>query len=185
MGRFLSPRRVCGLAIAALHMLSILAAVVAKDAVRHRCSNTALSFKPPITILFQTFQVLPPSLGGSMLDFLWLRDTLLAKLNRPVRFLENAPPTLFLNDSLVVVQYRPGDPLYFRRAREQGFRNIGVFHMGDEFADLPTDFYRDADYVFRNYYHERFDGDPHVHYLTLGLKSGVGVGNLVGLVPCS
>ena len=45
------------------------------------------------------------SLLSSLAEFLWIRDTLLAKLNRPIRVFDNADSSLILNNSLVVVLF--------------------------------------------------------------------------------
>ncbi len=61
---------------------------------------------------------------------------------------------------------------YVKRFKDAGMK-VGLFHLGDEFYKESTNFYRDLNFVFRQYYkeedHKRYQT---CHYLPLGYKSG-------------
>jgi hypothetical protein len=61
---------------------------------------------------------------------------------------------------------------YVKRFKSAGMR-VGLFHLGDEFYRESTEFYKDLDFVFRQYYkeedHKRY---AHCHYFPIGYKSG-------------
>ncbi len=55
--------------------------------------------------------------------------------------------------------------------KRQGL-SAGVLHLSDEFGSAPLDFYRDAAFVFRNYYRRPAMRKWNARYLCLGYKSG-------------
>lgn len=58
----------------------------------------------------------------------------------------------------------------------QGFKarglKVGLFHLNDEFYKESTDFYKDLDFVFRQYYKPEDHKNLNCHHLALGYKSG-------------
>lgn len=71
--------------------------------------------------------------------------------------------------SLVVVSGNPGD--YFSQMRRKNYR-FGIIHLSDETYSAPTDYYGQADFVLRNYWHKKFANQKGVFHFALGYKSG-------------
>jgi len=116
----------------------------------------------------------------SVLEGYFIKEVLLAEIGRPVRTIvvEQNAPVPFLNDALVV-SFGPNLANYLKQAKANGFRNIGLLHMADEFGDHDRAFYRDADYVLRNYWFEHALVQPHpeslgVMWIPNGYRTGVG-----------
>ena len=61
---------------------------------------------------------------------------------------------------------------YIKRFKQQGVK-VGLFHLGDEYYKESTGFYRDLDFVFRQYHkpedHKKY---KQCYYLPFGYKSG-------------
>jgi Exostosin family len=119
----------------------------------------------------------------STLDFVlegcFIKEVLLGLISRPIRTIvtdaTEAPPLL---DDMLVVSLGPTAADHLRRARDHGCRNIGLFHMGDEFGDQDRSFYRLADYVIRNYWFEEIiskpERSPSVTWVPNGYRNGLG-----------
>ncbi len=60
---------------------------------------------------------------------------------------------------------------YFERLKELGYK-FGIIHLSDETYSDSTGFYKDASFVFRNYWDPRFAQMKNVHCFALGYKSG-------------
>eukprot|EP00668_Euglena_longa_P034668 GGOE01044502.1.p1 GENE.GGOE01044502.1~~GGOE01044502.1.p1 ORF type:complete len:447 (+),score=110.76 GGOE01044502.1:54-1394(+) len=134
------------------------------------------SSKRPLHLVFLTNPV-PFSNGGQISETLWVRDVVLHKLQRPVVI--HYPPEdqkhdFHLSDSLIVTLFLKR-MLWVERARTKGLTNLGIYHMGDEKYDHPTDFIPHFDYVIRNYYNAVLEKQfPNVHWVPQGSKSGLG-----------
>ncbi len=118
------------------------------------------------------------SILDGVLEAQFLRDVVLSKLARPVRWVaieDNAPlPTM--DDVLMCSFGDCGEVL--RGFRAAGRRNIGVLHLGDERSTDDVGFYADADYVLRHYHRANLpDSGGHcrsVTWLPNGWASGMG-----------
>jgi Exostosin family len=133
-----------------------------------------MNSRRPLTLLWQR-----PTLEG-VLEGYFIKEVLLAELGRPIRtvVIEANAPVPFLNDVLVVSF---GDSLagYLKEARSRGFKNIGLLHMADELGDHDRSFYRNADYVLRNYWFKDAlvppsEGSLGVYWIPNGYRTGVG-----------
>lgn len=61
---------------------------------------------------------------------------------------------------------------YIQKFRQQGFK-VGFIHVGDEACIYSIDFYRDVDFVFRNYLRQEAQQlNKNCFYLPLGYKFG-------------
>eukprot|EP00667_Euglena_gracilis_P009859 EG_transcript_10022 len=141
------------------------------------------SSKRPLHLVFLTNPV-PFSNGGQISETLWVRDVVLHKLQRPVVI--HYPPEdqkhdFHLSDSLIVTLFLKR-MLWIERARAKGHTNLGIYHMGDEKYDHPTDFIPHFDYVIRNYFNAALEKQfPNVHWVPQGSKSGLG--NHAAFIP--
>uniref|UniRef100_A0A7S1IGV8 RXYLT1 C-terminal domain-containing protein n=1 Tax=Eutreptiella gymnastica TaxID=73025 RepID=A0A7S1IGV8_9EUGL len=130
----------------------------------------------PLHLVFLTNPI-PFQYGGQISEALWIRDTVLSKLQRPVLthiIPEKEKHDTFFNDSLVVCLFLKRT-MYFERARAAGATNVGLYWMGDEKYEHDRSFIPMADYVFRNYYHSELIAEhPNLHWLPNGMKSGLG-----------
>ena len=65
-----------------------------------------------------------------------------------------------------------GELRRFIEVAKRSGQNIGLFHLGDEYYQESTSFYKDFDFIFRQYYkseaHRKHD---HCYYLPIGYKS--------------
>jgi hypothetical protein len=112
----------------------------------------------------------------TVLESSFIRSVLLSKINRPQRWiaLEESDDLPMLDD-LLVVSF--GDPVsYFKALKDQGFKNIGFFQVGDEHGDKGCASYHYSDYVLRNYH---FPGlmakkPRHISWVPNGWARGVG-----------
>ena len=115
-----------------------------------------------------------------VLEGYFIREILLGALDRPLRVipLEDDQPVPFGHDMLIASLNTEAAPL-LKEARARGFRNIGLFHMGDEEGTQERAFYAHADYVIRNYWCEPAFKPPHdrslgVIWVPNGYRHGVG-----------
>lgn len=79
----------------------------------------------------------------------------------------------FIDNSIIVVvppQEKQMIP-YFKKMHELGYK-FGVILLSDECYTCTTEFYKYAQFVFRNYWHKQFVDDPKVLCFALGYKSG-------------
>jgi hypothetical protein len=61
---------------------------------------------------------------------------------------------------------------YIKLYQSKGLK-VGLFHLGDEFYKESTSFYRDLNFIFREYYREEVHKKyRRCHYLPLGYSSG-------------
>lgn len=72
-------------------------------------------------------------------------------------------------DNAIIVTNRPHE--YFSIFKEKNYK-FGIIHISDEVYSCSTDFYEDALFVFRNYWHKKFAKDTKVSFLALGYKQG-------------
>jgi len=142
--------------------------------------------KRPLNLVFE-FDIRPKDQGGLIYEFDWIRHMILGGVNRPVRTWVSSPSTRAqkMNDSLLVFLFKPkGGSGYFNEMRQEGYTNLGAYHMGNELFDQDTSFYKDLDYVFYNYYDvELLRREPKSTYIPLGLKAGFCQVNPTTLVP--
>jgi len=95
---------------------------------------------------------------NKVMEAYFIKEVLLGGLKRPVRVIvfDKEEERVFADDLLIVVRHsnpQVNDNVgYLAEARRRGCRNLGVFHVGDEKGEVDLSFYRDADYVIRNYY---------------------------------
>jgi hypothetical protein len=116
----------------------------------------------------------------AVLEGYFIKEVLLAGIDRPIRTIvvdANAPMPL-LSDALVV-SLGTEQAGYLREARGRGLTNIGLLHMADERGDHDRSFYRDADYVLRNYWFADALVQPSqrslgVYWIPNGYANGVG-----------
>ena len=127
-----------------------------------------------------------------ILDRFWeasfIREVLLASLQRPMRWIaiEDDAALPLMNDILVCSFADPS--VYLRELRNNGNRNIGVMHLGDEIGEDDRGFYADADYVLRNYYIPDAFRPSETHrrptlWVPNGWATGVGPRSLAKLLP--
>ena len=144
----------------------------------------ALTFQKPLNLIC-TFAAL-----DIILETTFIREELLGGLNRPIRILpfRNASLIPFMNDALFLVLNEDLAEIVHESARRV-CRNIGVYHMGDEFYDTDRSYYPSVDYVLRNYYREDMLELPvgarcqQIVWVPNGYSSGVGPRSLRTLTP--
>jgi hypothetical protein len=127
-----------------------------------------------------------------ILEMTFIREELLGGLERPLRIrpFHDADKIPSMDDALFLVldEDLVGS---VQDAVRRGCRNIGVFHMGDEFHDAQRAYYSSVDYVLRNYYRDDVLSVPagvrcrRVAWVPNGYRSGVGPRNVSKLVPHS
>lgn len=111
----------------------------------------------------------------------WTDRVLLARLGRPVRVLvhEDDAQRPYLDDCLVPVLDTAEAASWFLEARRRGHRNLGLYHMGDEYGAHDVAVYRDADWVIRNYWRSKTDS----MWVPTGWRNGVGGTAAGSLLP--
>lgn len=120
-------------------------------------------------------KILPYDVGGGIMEFDWITNSLLGTIDRPIRIItdENARKTP-RNDTLHVYLFHPESNM-LNNLKLAGFVNQGAFHMGDETMRFNVSYYRTATYVFRNYYNAQYlSSFSNVYFAPLGIKSGFG-----------
>ncbi|NQW01401.1 MAG: exostosin family protein [Rhodospirillales bacterium] len=124
----------------------------------------------PFTIVWQR-RVL-----DKVLETAFIRHVLLARVNRPQRWLaiEDGDPFPLMDDMLFVTFDDPVD--YFGAVKDHGSNNVGLFQVGDEKGDSGCRAYAMADYVIRNYHfdHQLANKPERVSWVPNGWASGVG-----------
>lgn len=78
-----------------------------------------------------------------------------------------------LKNTIIVVSKPPLATLqgYLGRFLKKGY-SFGIIHLSDELYDDQTNHYRNAKFVFRNYWHKKFANQKNVHFFPLGYKRG-------------
>lgn len=79
----------------------------------------------------------------------------------------------FIDNSIVIVvppQEKQMLP-YFKKMHDLGYK-FGIILLSDECYTCSTEFYKYAQFVFRNYWHKQFSNDPKVVCFALGYKTG-------------
>jgi len=115
-----------------------------------------------------------------VLEGYFVKEVLLAGLRRPVRqFAVDDHQSLQLGNDLLFVTFGSDMVKPFLEAVEMGCRNVGVWHMGDEFGEGDRAFYARADYVLRNYWipsavQPSGLQSPPVLWVPNGYRTGVG-----------
>uniref|UniRef100_A0A914EEY7 Exostosin GT47 domain-containing protein n=1 Tax=Acrobeloides nanus TaxID=290746 RepID=A0A914EEY7_9BILA len=128
------------------------------------------------------FNVIPVDQGGNIMEYDWIVNVLLEKINRPIKIVK-ADEKHRRNDTLHVYLFQPEKDIF---VKSNGLVNQGAYHMGDELMKNNIDYYPIATYVFRNYYNADYlMAYPSVHYVPLGTKTGFGPVQLNSLLPPS
>lgn len=133
-------------------------------------------------LIFQ-LNPLPVDQGGKIMEADWIRNTVLAKVDRPIQIHVDRTSSgkLKMSDSLTVFLHRPNSASYFddispsfnnNNINDQMFVNMGAYHMGDERYVDDLSFYNKPSYVLRNYYRRPKTSYSNVTYIPLGIKSG-------------
>jgi hypothetical protein len=122
----------------------------------------------------------------------FIRDVLLGGVARPVRVFAIEPgQNIPASDDFLVIAFEEGMQRFIADAIARGVRNIGVFHAGDELNTATKSFYKDVDYVIRNYYHNDIFALPSgarcldAIWVPNGYKTGVGPRRPETLAPFS
>jgi len=91
-----------------------------------------------------------------------------------------------VDNSIIVVSVPRNNKraAYFKKLRELNYK-FGVIQLSDEGYNCPTDFYADAQFVFRNYWHPQFINQKNVVMFSLGYKSGFWAGKSQPVVDCT
>ncbi|MBF0394470.1 MAG: hypothetical protein HQL38_17480 [Alphaproteobacteria bacterium] len=155
-----------------------------KDAARHveRSGPEAVTpaaprgGKRPLTILWRRTVL-------EIAQSEWLYDVLLARLDRPLRILvhEDDAHRPFLDDCLVPVFNTQEARSWFEEAKRRGHRNLGLYHMGDEYGQHDLAVYDHADWIIRNYL--RAPTPERAVWVPTGWRNGVGGANPAHLPP--
>lgn len=105
----------------------------------------------------------------------WETDWILEVLSRiDVQVIEDCKYEQFIDNSIIVISPSPIDQQYeeyFAKLRELNYK-FGIIHLGDEIYSIPCDFYKNANFVIRCYWHKKYIGNPRVLTLPLGYKRG-------------
>jgi hypothetical protein len=122
----------------------------------------------------------------------FIREVLLGGAHRPVRFFAIDPgDPIPASGDFLVFSFETGLQKFIGDALSRGVTNLGVFHAGDELGTAAKDFYKDVDYVIRNYHHDSAFKLPagsrclDVLWVPNGYRSGVGPRRPEILVPFS
>lgn len=79
----------------------------------------------------------------------------------------------YIDNSIIVVnppQEKYMVP-YFKKLHDLGYK-FGIILLSDECYTCTTEFYKYAQFIFRNYWHKQFANDPKVICFGLGYKTG-------------
>jgi hypothetical protein len=107
----------------------------------------AMSKRRLLTVLCET------GVWDGILENHFIRETLLGGLDHPIRFVPlRDSKAAILADNVLIINLFDRQATLIRRFIDAGCKNIGVFHMGDESGSCDRSFYKDVDYVIRNYY---------------------------------
>lgn len=60
---------------------------------------------------------------------------------------------------------------YFARLTKKKYK-FGIIHLSDEYYTAPTHYYKDAQFVFRTFWHAKFKAEKNVTCIALGYKNG-------------
>lgn len=101
--------------------------------------------KQPLYIIFQGFYK----------TFEWTVDQWFTKVKRPIVLIYDKDGTIQKENSIVVVTHLMKSPQkYFDQLESQGIKNYGVFHLGDIYVNQKYNWYRNAQFVYRNHWVE-------------------------------
>lgn len=77
------------------------------------------------------------------------------------------------NNAIIVVSADQEKRLvgYMQRLKERGYK-FGIIILNDENYISSTDYYHYPLFIFKNYWHKKYDSFDHVHCFMLGYKSG-------------
>lgn len=131
--------------------------------------------------------------AGRFLDVIWSRgardnvletafidDVLLSQVDVPVRTTVVEPNgKVPLHDDMLLVSFGTEFAKTLQTARARGCRNLGVFHLADEFGSHDRAWYPWADYVLRHYWFDDALASPGpkslgVAWVPNGYRTGVG-----------
>ena len=80
-----------------------------------------------------------------------------------------------MNNAIIVTQGLAIEGIefckYIKKFRAKNFK-VGCIHLSDEWRSYPVDFYKEVDFVFRNYYRDEVQKLKNCHFFALGYKSG-------------
>lgn len=120
---------------------------------------------PEISLIWQVDRKISPEED-------WLME-LLSGLE--ITILDDGKFEKFINQSIIVISTAHNDrndyEQYFQKLHEMNY-SFGIILLSDERYDSPTDFYKYAKFVFRNYWHKKFSDQKNVVTFSLGYKSG-------------
>ena len=149
-------------------------------------SSHEISHKKPLNIVFQ-FDPRPADQGGNIFETDWILMAMFGMIDRPVRVLPpDSPESYQQNDTMFVFLFEPKPADLFQRLKQNGLRNIGGYHMGDETRTNAVDYYRDASFMFRNYWFAQYKNiSSSVSYFPLGSKTGLALSGSYTMMPAS
>jgi hypothetical protein len=79
---------------------------------------------------------------------------------------------IFVNNAVVIVDASaPENSKYFEKLDKMNYK-YGIIALGDERYKAPSDYYKHAQFVFREYWHKKFASQKNVHFIPLGYKTG-------------
>lgn len=105
----------------------------------------------------------------------WEEDWLMELLDGlDLQIIEDYKYEKFIDNSIIVisaVHNTKGVEEYFSKLKSLNYK-FGIIHLSDERYTAPTNFYPDAQFVFRNYWHKQFLNQKNVKMFGLGYKTG-------------
>jgi hypothetical protein len=101
----------------------------------------------PLNVLCET------RLLDGILESYFIKEILLGSLDRPLRIVPvSDAQAVSPSDNLLVINLFDRSVPLIQKIIDAGCKNVGVFHMGDEHARCDRSYYKDVDYILRNYY---------------------------------
>lgn len=106
--------------------------------------------------------------------FCWDEDWLLEMLSGiNIVQVEDGKYEKHINNSIVIIApscQDTGFDEYFERMHKLNYK-FGIIHLSDETYTVSTKSYQYAQFVFRNYWHEKFENQAHITTIPLGYKT--------------
>lgn len=87
-----------------------------------------------------------------------------------VTVVDDGKHAVFLDNSIIVSNHTRELETYVKKLHDLGYK-FGIILTSDETCNAPDHFYRYAQFVFRNYWREKFVGCPNVVMFPLGYKT--------------
>ena len=99
--------------------------------------------KQPLYIIFEGFYK----------TFEWTVDQWFTKVKRPIILLFDKDGTIFKENSIVVVTHlMKNTKQYFEQLENRGITKYGVIHLGDIYMNQDYDWYKKAQFIYRNHW---------------------------------